>query len=83
MTGNPSKRYPIELKTLVVRMYDKMRPDNESDWVTMGRAGVGTAETVRTWVRQDEMDAGQRLALKQEVITGTSHGPIPVKVEYL
>ena len=40
----------------------RSRGEHESEWAAMGEVaellGVGTAETVRKWVRQDEIDGG-------------------------
>jgi len=64
MSGNTSKRYPPELKERAVRMVAEIRGEHESDWAAMVRVaellGVTTAETVRKWCRQAEVDAGTR-----------------------
>ncbi len=70
MPGETSRRYPPELKARAVRMYAEIRPDHESDWEAMGRVaellGVSTAETVRKWVRQGQVDAGDRAGTTTE-----------------
>ena len=70
MPGNTSKRYPAELKARAVRMYHECRPDQATDWAAMGHVanllGVSTAETLRKWVRQDQIDQGSRPGVSSE-----------------
>ena len=60
--GRPS-RYPPELRERAVRMVAEVRPDYDSRWAAIcavsGKLGIGSAETLRTWVRRDEVDTGR------------------------
>ena len=64
MAASTSKRYPPELRERAVRMVAEIAGDHESEWAAMNEVarllGIGSAETVRKWVRQVEVDAGQR-----------------------
>ena len=61
--GRPSK-YPDELRERAVRMVAEVRPQYASQWAAItavaGMLGIGTPETLRTWIRRREVDAGQR-----------------------
>lgn len=63
MSGSP-KRYPLELRERAVRMVAEVRGDFESEWAAIssvaGKLGIGSAETVRAWIRRGQVDSGQR-----------------------
>lgn len=64
MSGNTSRRYPPELKERAVRMVAEIRDQHESEWAAIHQVsqllGIGSAETVRKWLRQAEVDVGGR-----------------------
>src|SRR5512142_3021119 len=57
-------QYPRELRERAVRMVAEVRPGYETEYaaitVVAAKLGIGTAETMRKWLRQAEVDAGER-----------------------
>ncbi len=68
--GRPSK-YPDELRERAVRMVAEVRLQYSSQWAAItavaGMLGIGTPETLRTWIRRAEVDAGQRPGVTSEL----------------
>lgn len=66
LQGQQGRRgmYPAELRERAVRLVVESASDHESEWAAMKsvatKLGIGSAETVRQWVRAAEVDAGQR-----------------------
>jgi transposase len=56
--------YPAELRKRAVRMVAEVRGDYPTEWSAMkavaSKLGIGATETLRTWVRQDQVDSGSR-----------------------
>ena len=56
--------YSPELRARAVRMVAELTPDYPSQYAAIcavaKKLGIGTAETLRKWVRRAEVDAGQR-----------------------
>ena len=61
--GRPSK-YPRELRERAVRMVVEVRADYPSAYQAMTAVaqmlGIGSPETIRTWIRREQVDAGDR-----------------------
>jgi transposase len=64
MSGGSTRRYPPELRERAVRMVAEISDQHDSEWAAISEVarllGVGCAETVRTWVRQGQIDGGAR-----------------------
>jgi transposase len=69
MTKKTSNRFSPEVRQRAVRMVLEHGGGHASQWAAIGSiaAKIGcTAETLRTWVRQAERDAGQRAGTTTE-----------------
>jgi transposase len=63
------KRYPVEVRERAVRLVLEHRGEYESEWAAISsiaqKCGM-TAETLRKWVRQVEVDGGRRAGISSE-----------------
>ena len=63
------KRYPAEVRQRAVRLVLEHRGEYESEWAAITsiaqKCGM-TAETLRKWVRQVEVDGGRRPGVSSE-----------------
>ena len=59
-----SGSYPKELRERAVRLVGEVRPEHASEWAAIesvaSKLGIGSAQTVHSWVRKAEVDAGTR-----------------------
>ncbi|WP_433655198.1 IS3 family transposase [Nocardia sp. CA-128927] len=64
------KRYPPELRERAVRMVAEVRDEYNSEWAAIesvaGKLGIGSAETLRNWIRKGQVDTGQRPGVTTE-----------------
>ena len=62
--------YPPEVRERAVRMVAEVQGDYPSQWAAItavaSKLGIGSAETLRKWVRRAEVDAGQRPGITSE-----------------
>jgi transposase len=62
--------YPRELRDRAVRMVAEIRPNYETEYAAItavaAKLGIGTAETLRKWVRQAQIDGGRRPGVSTE-----------------
>ena len=70
--ARPTK-YPRELRERAVRMVAEVRPDYPSEHAAMiavsGMLGIGSPETIRTWIRRVQVDTGDRPGVTTDALS--------------
>ena len=79
MSGQGNK-YPPELRERAMRMVAEVQGDYPSQWAAItavaSKLGIGSAETLRKWLRRAEVDAGARVGDR----IGARREPIDAKI---
>jgi transposase len=64
------KQHPRELRERAVRLVAEHRDQYETEYAAIrsiaAKLGIATPETLRQWIRQAEVDAGQRPGVSSE-----------------
>jgi transposase len=64
------KQYPTELRQRAVRLVVEQRDQYQSEYEAIrsiaAKLGISTAETLRKWMRQAEIDGGRRVGTSSE-----------------
>jgi transposase len=70
MSGT-SKRYPPELRERAVRMVAECRHEHSSEWASIesvaAKLGIGSAQTLHSWVRREQVDSGRRAGVTSDM----------------
>lgn len=68
--GRSSRNYPLELRERAVAMVAEVRGEYSSEWAAIQSAakklGIGSAETLRKWVRQGKINSGSRAGVTSQ-----------------
>ncbi len=69
--GSSPRRYPVELRSRAVLMVAEIRHEYPSEWAAVESVAatlwIGTAQTLLSWVRKDQVDTGKRPGVTTEM----------------